>query len=623
MIILGLSPLDKDATVSLLVDGQLTWAIAEERLSRQKMHAGFPYLALQMVLDRAGITAQDVDRVVYAFQDCDTETMLMRRNVQSDFELNRSPANRSLRSLVAQALPKIPIRSEAIPGLPNPNERMVKPWYKRIAYHLATGEGKLSAWMNARQFSAWLEMASDDHRRYQAELLAGLKRFGLDEKLTRVEHHQTHIANAYYCSGFEQALVVTIDAYGSGLSGTVSIANRTEGIRRLAEIETPYSLGVFYETVTSALGFRPDRHAGKIVGLAAYGDPGILGDVLRNLFQWDGARFRMRRSSDLYLGRYLASQFPKIDVAAAYQTVLEEVVVRHVSAYVAETGLDTVVLSGGVTANVKLNQRIHEIPGVKHIYVHPNMGDGGCGTGAALVASVAAGEQPRRLDTCYLGPDYSDAEIESALQATGLNYERYDEIEVEIARSIADNRVVARFAGRMEYGPRALGNRSILYPAKDPAVNQWLNERLGRTEFMPFAPATLYEAREKCYLNLSGAEFTALFMTITFDCTPWMRENCPAAVHIDGTARPQLVTAESNPSYYRILQEYEKLTGIPSVINTSFNMHEEPIVCTPADAIRAFQLGKLDYLAIGPFLVAASDLASQQVSAGRRVEVGK
>lgn len=623
MIILGLSPLDKDATVSLLVDGQLTWAIGEERLSRQKMHSGFPHLALQMVLDRAGITARDVDQVVYAFQDCETETKLMRRNVQADVALNRTPPKKSLRSLVQNALPKVPVRNEAIPGLRDPNQRMEKPWYKRVAYHLATSEGALAAWINARQFNDWLETATDDHRRFQAELIAGLKAFGLEEKLKRVEHHQTHVANAYYCSGYDRALVLTIDAYGSGLSGTVSIANRTEGIRRLAEIETPYSLGVFYETVTSALGFRPDRHAGKIVGLAAYGDPGILGDVLRSLFEWDGARFRMRRSSDLYLGRYLASQFPKIDVAAAYQTVLEEVVVRHVSAYVAETGTDTVVLSGGVTANVKLNQRIHEIPGVRNIYIHPNMGDGGCGTGAAILASIAVGEQQQRLETCYLGPDYTDAEIESALQAAGLEYQRHEEIEVEIARLIADNRVVARFDGRMEYGPRALGNRSILYPAKDPAVNQWLNDRLGRTEFMPFAPVTLYEAREKCYLNMAGAEFTAMFMTITFDCTPWMRENCPAAVHVDGTARPQLVTAESNPSYYRILQEYEKLTGIPSVINTSFNMHEEPIVCSPQDAIRAFLLGQLDYLAIGSFLVAASGNESRQASASNVVSAGK
>jgi carbamoyltransferase len=167
----------------------------------------------------------------------------------------------------------------------------------------------------------------------------------------------------------------------------------------------------------------------------------------------------------------------------------------------------------------------------------------------------------------------------------------------------------------MEYGPRALGHRSILYHAKEPAVNQWLNQRLGRTEFMPFAPATLYEHRHDCYLNMKGADYAAQFMTITFDCTDQMKRDCPAAVHVDGTARPQLVSREGSPGFHRILTEFQKITGVPSVINTSFNMHEEPIVCSPDDAIRAFLQGNLDYLAIGGFLV-------EHPSAARRGQGG-
>lgn len=608
MNVLGISPLDKDATVTLMVDGRVTHAVAEERLSRQKMHDGFPNQALQMVLDLARITPDEVDHVMYAFYNHETETRLMHKNVSADYLFNRSPHRVPTSALLRTAMRNRRRRDITIPGLADADERMEKPWLKRLCYRLAVGDGILGAAINARQFRRWLAAASEDHRRFQEELLAGLRRFGLEKKLERVEHHESHVANAFYCSGFERALVVTVDAYGSGLSGSVSVADE-DGIRRIDRIETPYSLGVFYESVTSALGYRPDRHAGKIVGLAAYGDPEILGDVLRNLFDWDGGTFRLRRSSDLYLSRHLAAHFSKIDVAAAYQTVLEEVVTRHVQHHVESTGLDTVVMSGGVAANVKLNQRIHEIPGVKNIYIHPGMGDGGCGTGAAALKSMALGVRPEKLETCYLGPEYSEAEIEAALDDAGLDYERHDQIEPEIARLIAGDQVVARFNGRMEYGPRALGNRSILYPAKDPAVNQWLNERLGRTEFMPFAPATIYEDRDQCYLHTEGAEFTALFMTITFDCTPWMRETCPAAVHVDGTARPQLVTEQSNPSFYRILQEYKALTGIPSIINTSFNMHEEPIVCTPQDAIRAFLKGRLDYLAIGNFLVGFQDRA--------------
>jgi carbamoyltransferase len=325
----------------------------------------------------------------------------------------------------------------------------------------------------------------------------------------------------------------------------------------------------------------------------------------------------MLRSSDNYLARALAAEFPKIDVAAAYQTVLEEVACRYVQPYLEQTGADAVVLSGGVAANVKLNQRIHEIPGVRRIYIHPNMGDGGCGTGAALLECVHHGVQPEILRDVYLGPDYSDEQLESALRAEGLAFERLDDIEPEIARLVARDKIVARFNGRMEYGPRALGNRSILYQAIDPAVNQWLNARLARTEFMPFAPATLYEDRHQCYDHVDGGEFTAQFMTITFNCTPWMLKSCPAAVHIDGTARPQLVTEATNPSFYRILSEYKKITGLPSMINTSFNMHEEPIVCSPQDAIRSFLQGHLDYLAMGSYLAKsplAADAAERRAS---------
>ena len=207
------------------------------------------------------------------------------------------------------------------------------------------------------------------------------------------------------------------------------------------------------------------------------------------------------------------------------------------------------------------------------------------------------------ITNVYFGPDYSDDEIANELASAGLEARQPGNLAKEIAELVHAGKVVARFNGRMEYGPRALGNRSILYHAREPEVNQWLNKRLGRTEFMPFAPVTLFEERHSCYLNINGAEHAAEFMTITFDCTKQMKEDCPAAVHVDGTARPQLIRREVNPGYYDIVKEYQKLSGIPSLINTSFNMHEEPIVSSPFDAIRAFLQGNLDYLAIGSFLV--------------------
>ena len=284
--------------------------------------------------------------------------------------------------------------------------------------------------------------------------------------------------------------------------------------------------------------------------------------------------------------------------------MLEEVATAYVAQYVKKTGLRNLVLSGGVVANVKLNQRLREIDGVDGIFVHPNMGDGGCGTGAALLefAGSPATAQAAQGRVIW-APSSRASRLPRRSDARSCRSRQYRPIEPKIAMLIASGKVVARFDGRMEYGPRALGNRSILYHAKEPAVNQWLNQRLGRTEFMPFAPATLYEHRDACYQHVDGADYAAQFMTLTFDCTEAMKRDCPAAVHVDGTARPQLVSAESSPSFHRILTEYHKLTGIPSVINTSFNMHEEPIVCTPDDAIRAFLQGNLDYLAIGDFLV--------------------
>jgi carbamoyltransferase len=283
--------------------------------------------------------------------------------------------------------------------------------------------------------------------------------------------------------------------------------------------------------------------------------------------------------------------------------VLEEVACTAVRYWLAKTGLKKVALSGGVHANVKLNQRLREIEGVEAVFVYPNMGDGGCGTGAAMLAFPRAAFPARPLENVYFGPDFSPAEIESALRRESLAFQKHEDIEDRVAQLLTEDYIIGRFNGRMEYGPRALGNRSILYPAREPEVNQWLNHQLGRTEFMPFAPAALASEAGRLFKNLDGCEKTAEFMTITFDCTEEMKRQCPAAVHVDGTARPQLVSERTNPSFHRILQGYRDRTGIPAVINTSFNMHEEPIICTPHDAVRAFLEGNIDYLAIGSFLV--------------------
>lgn len=601
MKVLGISPLDKDSTVSIVEDGKVLFAAGEERFSRTKQQSGFPKLAIEKALAYTGLSISDLDLVCYPFLTPENEKKLFSKNLEDEKAFIKQFQPPELNQPIKDALGKVPDRSEPIHGLEHPNAMMEKGFLHSSYYNMAGAQKLASNNAALKSSRKWGEAATESFEHWEQDLMAGLAGIGWDKPVKRMDHHLSHAANSFLCSGYEHALCVTLDGYGSGLAGSVS-EGRDGKIHRLHGLPFPNSLGTLYEHVTSSLGFKPSRHEGKIVGLASYGDPSILGDILLSRIQETPGDFRIYEANNVYFSRYLASKFPKIDVAAAYQHVLEKVAVNYIRYWVEKTGIDTIVLSGGVTANVKLNQRIFEIEGVNHIFVYPNMGDGGCGTGAAIYHSWPGGVKPS-MSSAYLGPDYSEAEMEQALQAEGLDYRRPENLAAEAAALIHSGEVVARFDGRMEYGPRALGNRSIMYHAREPEVNQWLNKRLGRTEFMPFAPVTLYEAREKCYHNIRGAEHAAEFMTITFDCTDFMRENCPAAVHVDGTARPQLIQREVNPGYYDILKEYEKLSGIPSLINTSFNMHEEPIVNSPEDAVRAFLQGALDYLAIGPFLV--------------------
>ena len=601
MKVLGISPLDKDATVSIVEDGKILYAAGEERFTRIKQQDSFPYKAVENALEYTGTSISDFDQVAYAFTDWKDERKVIDKNIEAEKQFISSFKPLSLAQLLTEAKLKNHDYLEAIHGLKNPNEKMEKSVLHDTFYGL-TGTNSIASRAAAKRGSKeWRNTAVASLKHWQIDLEKGLQKFGLENKLKRMDHHMTHAANSFISSGYERALCITLDGYGTGLAGSVSEGANGK-IRRLHGIKYPHSLGTMYEHVTSSLGFKPSRHEGKIVGLASYGNPKVLSDILLSHIEQSEGDFRIYGSNNIYLSRYLASHFSKIDVAAAYQHVLEVVAAKFVAYWVNKTGIETVVLSGGVTANVKLNQRIFEIEQVKNIFIYPNMGDGGCGSGAAMYQSWN-GKTQESITNTYLGPDFSDSEIETELKANGLEFTKPGNLAEEVAKLIYGGSVVARFNGRMEYGPRALGNRSIMYHAQEPEVNQWLNKRLGRTEFMPFAPVTLYEAREKYYFNIKGAEHTAEFMTITFDCTDEMKRDCPAAVHVDGTARPQLIRRENNPGYYDIVKEYEKLSGISSLINTSFNMHEEPIVCTPYDAVRAFLDGNLDYLAIGPFLV--------------------
>lgn len=554
MRVLGISSLDKDATASLYLDG--TWhAIAEERLSRKKLHAGFPHRALAELFQCTGTQPADIDYVAYPFLPWWREATCIMGGYLRDF-----PA-----AILDRA-----------------------PWHA-TGYHLGA-------------YAKWCQKSVHSLRKYHRELAAVLDLWGIRSRLVRIEHHLAHTAGAYLTSGFENALALTLDWYGSGLSGSVSRCT-PDDIQRLKSFRYPHSMGLFFAQVTQALGFKPARHEGKVVGLAAFGDHRILGDLVLDRFEMQDGRFHYRTAMDGRFARDLATRFPHEHVAAAYQHALERVVCRLVEYWRRETGLHNVVLSGGVMANVKLNQRISELCKDLRVFIHPAMGDGGTGVGATLALLFEKGEvRSRAWKTCNLGPAYTENELADALASAGVNAMRLADWSKAVARLLAEGKVVARFGGAMEYGPRALGNRSILCTAIDPAVNDSLNRRLHRTEFMPFAPATLEGFQVARYHDIERVALPARFMTVTVPCTALMKKESPAAVHIDGTARPQIVRQKDNPDLYAILEAYHHRTGIPTLINTSFNIHEEPIVCTPADAIRVFRQSHLDALSMGPFL---------------------
>lgn len=574
MIVLGLGT-EGDSGAAIVEDGRILAAVNEERTSRMKLVYGFPRGSIEEVFRLTGLGAADLDGVLVAGR----EDMLID-------ELQ-------------------PFRGWF--------EHWDEGGFVGRMKRLAGGLSRFRKYLPFMESAYYLAMKPAFQQRRRAIRRILRDEFGIACEVEFVDHHFCHVTSAYFTSGMDDALVVSIDGGGDARSGLVYSARDGE-LSYLKEYSAFNSLGNYYAYVTHICGYQPHKHEGKITGLAAHGKP-VYQELLREFVdEHDGeivnhAGLVFRQAIDA-LRRRLPADWTKEDLAASVQVHFEDVIVRMVSHWLGETGHRDVALAGGVFANVRINQEVHEIPGVERTFIHPGMTDGGLQVGAALAACVpgtlSETMTPHRqpIEHVYLGTDLTEEEIRAALEHYGLEAESHDgPVEERIAELLAEGRVVARANGKMEYGPRALGNRSILYQPTDRAVNDWLNERLRRTEFMPFAPAVLHEYADVCFEDVEGARHAAEFMTITFDCTPWMRDHMQGVVHIDGTARPQLVREDTNPSFYRIIDAFRMRTGLPAVINTSFNMHEEPIVRTADDCVRAFLEGRLDVLAIGSFVV--------------------
>jgi carbamoyltransferase len=437
---------------------------------------------------------------------------------------------------------------------------------------------------------------------------------GVAAPLSVIDHHVSHLASAYFTSGWDRCIAMSLDAQGDGYCCRVALCENGT-LNLLHSVPFFHSPGYFYAYVTAILGFKP-RRDGKVTGLAALGEPSKTRDVFQDRISYDSEKMRFDNHGAYwnleidYLRNRLSGCEPA-DIAAGVQAQLESVVTSYVKDVLSRHGLSDVNLAvaGGVFANVKLNQRLAEMSEISQLYVFPHMGDGGLPVGSALVltARMMAKQDgrltPYRVSDVYLGPSHDNGEILKALEAAGCTFSRPDNIHDEIAGLVAEEKVVARFRGAMEYGPRALGHRSILACPVDPSINQRLNQKLKRTEFMPFAPVVLFDHASDYFEGLSEVEASTPYMTVTCNVTEKCWLEAPGIVHKDGTARPQVVRPEQNPDMCSILNSYKRLTGLPLMINTSFNIHEEPIVCNPIEAIAAWRIGALDALAIGDYLV--------------------
>lgn len=589
MLILGLNMFHADASAAIIVDGELRFAIAEERLNRHKHFGGFPALAVKKCLDAVGAKISDVEHVAVG-QDSDAN---LARKVQYALAnptkiLNfirlrqRKEAMRNVRSLLATALD-----------------------------------------VDAAQF------------RFQEH---------------RLEHHIAHIASAYYCSPWEKAAGFSYDGSGDFVSTMMA---RCEGnqIDVLERVFLPHSLGSLYTMICEFIGYTKYGDEGKVMGLAPYGTETHGREIAQIVaaknggFQLDLSYFKPLGSNQgmqvlpdgtVQLARHFSHRMERLfgeprkphaeitqrdmDLAFALQHSFEEVFFHVLNDLHQRVPHEDLVMAGGCALNSVANGKIFDRTPFQSNYIQPAAGDEGLAIGAALHTYHAVLKQPRRheLKSSYLGPEFSESRIQSALQSAGLEGHKLTRNALlgETAEQIAAGNVVGWFQGRMEWGPRALGNRSIVAHPGLPNMKDVLNARIKHREwFRPFAPSILADYQHEYFEH----DHPSPFMLHVYKIRPEKRKALCAVNHVDDTGRLQTVTREENPLYYDLISAFHRKTGIPVILNTSFN-ENEPIVCTPEEAIDCFQRTRMDVLAIGPFMVVKADAARPETAVASYAE---
>ena len=587
MRILGISAYYHDSAAALVEDGRIVAAAQEERFTRKKHDASFPRHALDYCLEEAGVSLGEVDFVAFY----DKPFLKFERLLETYVAL----APRGFRSF-----------SMAMP-----------------------------VWLKEKLFQKSL---------LKDELKSHAPDYDWNSRLLFAEHHQSHAASAFFASPFEEAVVLTMDGVGEWATTSVGLGhgNRLEMTK---EIHFPHSLGLLYSAFTYYTGFKVNSGEYKVMGLAPYGEPKYAAAILENLIDLkDDGSFRLNldyfdyctglrmtneRFDALFGGPARGPEERvtqrEMDLAASVQAVTEEVVLRLTRALAAESGQTNLCLAGGVALNCVANGKVLRDGRFENIWVQPAAGDAGGALGAALCAYHLFQDQPRRtngggdaMSGSYLGPEYGQAEIERRLTEAGAVFEVLadDDTIERTAQALADELAVGWFQGRMEFGPRALGARSILGDPRSPSMQSMLNLKVKyRESFRPFAPSVLREDvadwfeldGDSPYMLMVADVVESRRRTMTeaeqalfgIEKLNVPRSAIPAVTHVDYSARIQTVHAETNPRYHALIKAFKDRTGCPVVVNTSFNVRGEPIVCTPEDAFRCFMGSEIEVLVVG------------------------
>jgi carbamoyltransferase len=551
-----------DAGAALFVDGTLAAAVNEERFTRRKLEVTFPLHSIRVCCELAAIRPEQIDVAAASTSD------------------------------VAKTLGRaFPATKEA--------------YYRQR--RRKTAPGRLTSLTQHAKYRI-TEWAPNPLTRAVSTMLTRrmLREAGVTRARVRVfDHHACHAISAAIASGFDACAVITIDGVGDGLSATISTF--ADGrLRRVAATPARHSVGIFFEHVTNLLNMRELEDEGKVMALADYAAPvadaenPLLGLIavreLRFVTAEPGHRLRRRL-------RQLLWYYPNEQFAAMAQRALEQACVQMAADALARTGLNKLAIAGGVASNVKMNRRIRLLPQVSDVFVFPHMGDGGLAVGAALLAAEECGEPAdMRLDDLGWGPSFEDVDVERMLQRHGVSYRKCNDIAQTAADLLERGQVILWFQGKMEYGPRALGHRSVLARADCPALRDRLNLVLKRRVwYQPFCPSILEDDARAALADWKGRPNR--HMTMAYTVGEPFRSRLSGVISIDGSCRPQIVAEDATGPFAALLREMRRRIGIGALLNTSFNIHGEPLVCTPEEALRVYVECGADALAIGSFLV--------------------